>query len=204
MRLTRSRHVLLFAIGLGAWLALHSVAGNPAWAHVAAAMGGGWSDGFVHPFSGIDHAAAMVAVGLWSAQIGRAALWSLPATFPLSMALGAGLSVAGVALPGVEDGIAVSVAVLGVLLAVAARPPLLPGVALVGGFGLLHGYANGAAMPLGATPLSYGLGFLDATARLQLAGVSLGLAARSQAGPRLLPIGAAAIAGIGVTLMLAL
>lgn len=204
MQRTQSRHALLFVIGLGAWLALQLLAGKPAWAHVVAAVGDSWSDGFAHPFSGIDHLAAMVAVGLWAAQIGRGALWLLPAAFPFCMALGAGLGVVGVVVPGAEDGIAVSVAVLGVLLAVAARPPLLPGAALVGAFGFLHGYAHGAAMPAGATPFSYGLGFLAATALLQLVGISLGLAARSSAGQRLLPIGAAAIAGIGVTLMLAL
>lgn len=112
---------------------------------------------------------------------------------------------AGISLPGSEDGIAVSVAVLGLLLlAVAARPQLPVGTAVVGVFGLVHGYTHGAEMPESARPALYAMGFLCATGVLQLAGVALGIAAESRIGQRLLPIGAAAIAGIGVTLMLAL
>jgi urease accessory protein len=120
------------------------------------------------------------------------------------MAFGVGLGVAGVALPGAEDGIAISVAVLGVLLAVAARPRLAVAAALVGLFGLFHGYAHGAEMPEAVQPMLYGVGLLFATAALHLVGIGIGLAARSPTGQRLLPVGAAAIAGVGITLILAL
>ena len=73
--------------------------------------------GFAHPFTGIDHMLAMVAVGLWASQIGGRALWLLPLTFPVAMAAGAALGFGGVTLPGVEIGITVSVLVLGAAVA---------------------------------------------------------------------------------------
>ena len=203
MKMMPARHVVV-AVAVPVIFAFSVFAAAPAGAHLANAIGGGWSEGFAHPFSGVDHLVAMVAVGLWATQLERGAVWLLPAVFPLFMALGAGLSIAGVALPGVEDGIAVSVAVLGVLLAVAARPRLALGAAIVALFGLFHGYAHGAEMPETARPLLYGLGLLLATAILHLVGIGLGIAARSPTGQKLLPVGAAAIAGIGITLILAL
>ena len=204
MRLGRARFSLLLLFGVTVWVALYALAAAPAWAHVAEATGGGWSAGFAHPFSGIDHVATMVAVGLWAVQIGQRAVWVLPTSFVLVMALGAMLSLGGVTLPGAEDGIALSVAVLGVLLAVAARPSLAAAVAIVAAFGLAHGYAHGAELPETAAPLCYALGFLAATLCLQLLGIAFGLAARRPLGQRLLPFGAAAMAGIGITLVLAL
>jgi urease accessory protein len=199
-----TRYAVLPLFALTVWIVLYGLAAAPAWAHFSEATGGGWSAGFAHPFSGLDHLFATVAVGIWAVQIGRPAIWLLPASFALVMALGAALSLAGVPLPGVDDGIALSVAVLGVLLAVAARPGIAIGVAVVALFGLVHGYAHGAEMPASAAPVLYAVGFLAATASLLLIGVALGLAAQSRVGQRLLPFGAAAMAGIGITLMLAL
>jgi urease accessory protein len=175
----------------------------PAAAHVAAIADRGWNEGFAHPFSGVDHLAAMVAVGLWASQLGQPALLLLPLSFLASMALGAAASFAGLTLPIADDGVAVSVAILGVLLVVAARPRLRISAALVAAFGVMHGASHAAEMPRDAAPLLYGLGFLVATATLHLAGVALGAVTTSPIGRRLLPIGAAAIAGIGVTLALA-
>lgn len=175
----------------------------PAAAHVVASAAGGWSEGFAHPFSGIDHLAAMVAVGLWASQLGRPALFLLPLTFLGAMALGAAASFAGANVPLADDGVAVSVATLGVLLAVAARPPLLTSGALVAAFGAMHGASHATEMPLEAAPFLYGLGFLVATATLHLVGMALGTLATRPLGSRLLPFGAAAITGLGVTLLLA-
>jgi urease accessory protein len=204
MRPGRARHGLLLLFGGTVWVVLYGLAAAPAWAHFAEVRGGGWSAGFIHPFSGIDHLAPMVAVGLWAAQLGERAIWLLPASFVLVMALGAMLSFGGVVLPGAEDGIALSVAVLGVLLVVSARPGLAAAASIGALFGLAHGYAHGTEMPEAAIPVCYALGFLAATLCLQLFGIAVGLAARSPVGQRLLPIGAAAMAGIGITLVLAL
>lgn len=200
MQLAPLRHPPPLAVLLAVALVL-SLAAAPAYAHFGA-IGGAWREGFARPFSGLDHVAATVAVGLWATQLPRPALWLLAAAFPLFMALGVSMVTAGWVLPGAEDGTAISVPVLGVLLAVAARPPLAIGAAMTALFGLVHGYAHGMEMPEPAT--LYGAGLVTATMALQLAGIGVGLLARSAIGQRILPIGAAAIAGIGITLVLAL
>ena len=87
--------------------------------------------GFTHPIFGPDHVIAMVAVGLWGAFLGQPAIWLLPVVFPLVMAVGGALGVAGMPLPGVETGIAVSAIILGGMVAFAAKPPLWVAAVLV-------------------------------------------------------------------------
>ena len=204
MRQGRRGHIILSFFGLGTWLLLYPLAADPAWAQLREVGEAGWSDGFAHPFSGIDHVLCMTAVGVWAVQIGRRGLFLLPLSFTLLMAGGGWLAGVGLALPGAADGVALSVAVLGVVLAVAARPPLPVAIAVVAGFGLAHGYVDGVEMPATARPSLYAAGLLLATVMLEVAGMAFGLAAQSPLGQRLLPIGAAAVAGLGVTLMLAL
>ncbi|RAI35915.1 urease accessory protein, partial [Rhodoplanes elegans] len=136
----------------------------------------GFADGFVHPLFGADHLAAMLAVGLWSATLGGAALLAVPAAFVVLLVVGAVLGATGVPLPAVEPAITASVIVLGLLVALAVRLPLVPAALLVGVFGLVHGYAHGAEMPAAASPLAYGLGFVTATVLLHATGIGLGLA----------------------------
>jgi len=141
----------------------------------------GWdfSAGLAHPFSGWDHLLAMIAVGLWAAQLGGRARWLVPASFVGLMALGAALGEAGLAFAGLEQGIAASVLALGLLVAGAVRLPVAAGMALVGLFALFHGLAHGGEMPASAAGLNYGFGFIAATALLHAAGLGAGaLAAR--------------------------
>jgi urease accessory protein len=172
------------------------------WAERAAAhvghgtMGGGFLDGFLHPVTGLDHLVAMVAVGLWGAQLGAPALWLLPIAFPLVMAVGGFLGVIGVPLPGVDAGVALSGVVLGALVAFAARMPLWVAAAVVAAFGFLHGHAHGTAMPLSGAPAAFGAGFVLATGMLHLCGVLLGLLARWPAGALAVRAGGVAIAAV--------
>ncbi|MEX2648751.1 MAG: HupE/UreJ family protein [Alphaproteobacteria bacterium] len=167
-------------------------------AHTFGATGAGFDQGFLHPFSGLDHMLAMVAVGLWAAQHGRPGIWALPVAFPAVMAVGGLLGWAGVAVPAVEPGIAASVLVLGLAVAFAVRPPVWIGIALVAVFALFHGHAHGTELPEAAGPLAYGLGFVMATALLH----GVGIVARL--GPRLAARGAgAAVAASGLALILA-
>ena len=146
-----------------------------AWAHTGGGTAG-FAHGFMHPISGLDHLLAMVAVGLFAAQLGGRALWAVPTTFVLVMALGGALGVASVQLPFVELGIALSVATLG-LVVVAGRPwPVGLAMALVGMFAVFHGHAHGAEMPVDASGVAYGLGFLLATSLLHASGIGLGMA----------------------------
>ena len=70
----------------------------------------------------------------------------LPVVFVVTMLAGAGLGALGVGLPAVEGGVALSVLVLGLLVAFLVRLPLAVAGGLVGGFALFHGYAHFAEM----------------------------------------------------------
>jgi urease accessory protein len=134
----------------------------------------GFASGFVHPFGGLDHVLAMVAVGLWAASLGGVARWAVPAAFVAIMTLGAAGATHGLALPAVEPMIALSVIALGVLIALSVRIPALAAAATVALFGLFHGCAHGIEMPAMAQPLSYGAGFAAATVALHGIGLALG------------------------------
>jgi urease accessory protein len=129
----------------------------------------------MHPVLGPDHVIAMIAVGLWGAQLGSPAIWVLPITFPLVMALGGVLGVLGVPVPSVEIGIAASAIVLGAMVAAAARPPLWLAITIVGVFAVFHGHAHGTELPQAVNPLAYGIGFVVATGLLHLCGILVGL-----------------------------
>ena len=105
--------------------------------------------------TGPDHIIAMVAVGLWGAQLGSPAIWMLPVTFPLVMAFGGFLGLIGVPLPGVEIGIALSGVLLGAAVMTESRPPLYVAAALVAIFAICHGHAHGAELPPGTSGLTY-------------------------------------------------
>src|SRR5689334_4720986 len=141
-------------------------------------VSGGFAGGFVHPLFGADHVAAMVAVGLWGAVLGPPAIVVLPVVFLLVMAAGGVFGILGLPLPGVEIGIAVSAALLGMMVALAARPPLWAAAVLVGVFAIFHGHAHGAELPPGADALAFSAGFVIATGCLHLAGIAFGLLAR--------------------------
>lgn len=147
-------------------------------------------EGLAHPF-GIDHLLAMVAVGVWSAAAlpaGRRAAG--PIAFLAAMAAGAGLAMAGVALPFVEAGVAASLLVFGAMLAFATRVPAGAGLALIAAAASLHGFAHGAELPAGASLAGYALGFLATTALLHGGGVGLGGVLRRRAAALMQAIGA--------------
>jgi urease accessory protein len=163
----------------------------------------GLGSGFAHPFTGLDHLLAMLAVGLWAAQQGGRRMWQLPLVFLALMAGGAALGAAGVAMSGIETGLAMSLLVLGVLIAGCVKLPALAGALLVGAFALVHGHAHGAELPANAGALGYAAGFLASTALLQATGLGLGLALRrGESGPRLARTLGAATAIAGVLLLI--
>ncbi len=145
-------------------------------AHTGVGDTSGFWHGLAHPIGGLDHILAMVAVGLWAAQIGGKALWMVPSAFMLAMASSSVLGHFGVPLPGIEQGILASDFVLGLLLLFAARLPLAVSTGIVAVLAIFHGYAHGAEMPSTASGLAYGFGFILSTATLHLAGIGMGLA----------------------------
>jgi urease accessory protein len=172
-----------------------SITASPAFAHAGGAAGGFWG-GFAHPLFGPDHIAAMVAVGLWGAFLGPPAIWLLPIVFPLVMAFGGALGILGMPPPGVETGIALSAIALGLMVALAVRPPLWVAAVLVGAFAIFHGHAHGAELPPGTDAAAFSFGFVAATGLLHLTGIAFGLLTRW-------PSGAVAVRAAGGLIALA-
>ncbi len=144
-------------------------------AHTGVSDPNGFLHGLGHPLGGLDHILAMVAVGLWAAQMGGKALWLVPGSFVLTMASSSVLGHFGLPLPGVEQGILASDFILGLLLLFAARFPLTFSASIVAILAIFHGYAHGAEMPETASGLTYGSGFIISTTALHLAGIGMGL-----------------------------
>lgn len=167
-------------------------------AHVAAAESGGFLTGLLHPLSGADHVLAMVAVGLWGAQLRAPAIWVLPVAFPLMMALGGMFGFLGVPIPGIEYGIAASAIVLGAAVAFELRPALVVAALIVGVFAIFHGHAHGTELPAGQNALLYSVGFVVATGGLHAAGIGIGTVHRWAWGRRLLRAAGAGIAACGL------
>ena len=165
--------ILRFAAPLAAVALLAPTA---ALAHTGVGDTSGFGHGFGHPISGMDHVLAMVMVGVFAAQLGGRALWLVPATFVAVMALGGALGAAGVDVPFVETGIALSVIVLGAVVALNVKAPVAAAMGLVGLFAVFHGHAHGAEMPEDAGGLAYAAGFMLATALLHATGLGFGVA----------------------------
>lgn len=147
--------------------------------------------GFVHPLTGADHLCAMIVVGLWSALTSKR-VWLAPIAFVAMLAAGGLLGMSHwVALPGVEPMIAVSLLVLGLMLATRAKLPGWAGAAVVGAFAIFHGFAHGAELPAEASAMHYLAGFLLATGLLHGIGIGAGVALRHRTAwvPRLLGAG---------------
>jgi urease accessory protein len=144
-------------------------------AHVGQEAGEGFLSGLLHPVFGLDHFLAMLSVGIVSAQLGGRRIYTVPATFVLSMIAGAAVGVHGIRWPFSEAGIAVSVVVLGLAIALVRREAgSLPIMAVVAFFGSLHGHAHGLELPRSADPIYYAAGFVTSTAAIHLLGVGIG------------------------------
>lgn len=146
----------------------------PASAHEAGGNAHALHHGVLHPVTGLDHLLAMVAIGLWAAQLGGKARWLLPTAFVATTALGAILGATGLGLIGGEFLIALSVGALGLALLLARPWPTYGAAAVAAFFGLAHGHAHGLEMPQAAGAIAYGSGFIISTALLHGAGLLIG------------------------------
>lgn len=173
----------------------------PVLAHTQAGEASGFLTGFLHPISGLDHVLAMVAVGLWGAQLGAPAIWVLPVAFPLVMAMGGLLGFLGVPIPGIEYGISASAILLGAAVAFEVRPPLILAASLVGLFAIFHGHAHGTELPPEQGPLLYSMGFVIATGCLHAVGIGIGTLHRWPWGQGLLRAAGTGVAVGGVFFM---
>lgn len=160
---------------------------------------GSFLAGFTHPVLGLDHLLAMLSVGILSAQIGGRAIWTVPITFVLVMAVGGLLGLIGIGLTAVEIGIALSVFILGIAILADSKFPLIAAMIAVALFAIFHGYAHGAEMPSIARPFLYAAGFLTGTAIIHLVGVLIGdIPQHYKAGPTILRVLGGGIAIVGV------
>jgi len=170
-------------------------------AHTRGGEGAGFVAGLAHPVSGLDHVLAMIAVGLWGAQLGPPAVWLLPVTFPIVMAFGGTLGLIGVKIPGIEIGIALSAIGLGAAVLFEAKPKLAVAAVLVGAFAIFHGHAHGTELPPGANGILYSIGFVIATGLLHATGIGIGLIHRWPAGRKILRCAGAVVALAGLTFL---
>jgi urease accessory protein len=170
-------------------------------AHVEQGQAAGFITGLQHPWSGLDHVLAMIAVGLWGAQLGNPAMWVLPVIFPMVMSLGAMMGLLGIPLPGIEIGIALSAILLGAMVVGEVRPKLVIAAVLVGFFAVFHGHAHGTELPAGQSGMLYSMGFVIATGILHGIGITIGLIHRWPQGRLALRGVGAFIAVMGVTFL---
>ncbi|CAN5320479.1 HupE/UreJ family protein [soil metagenome] len=194
--MTLPKRVLVFILAV-------IVLSAPAAAHVGIGNTAGFLYGIQHPLGGLDHIVAMVAVGLFAVHLGGRAVWLVPASFVLMMAAGGMLGASGIAIPWVEMGIALSIVVLGSLIALQIDMPVALAMSLVGGFAIFHGHAHGAEMPATSSGVTYALGFMLATVTLHITGIAVGLAVARLPSPssrRLARLGGGAMALAGMAL----
>jgi urease accessory protein len=167
-------------------------------AHIRKGEASGFLSGVHHPISGLDHVLAMIAVGLWGAQLGAPAIWVLPVAFPMVMALGGMMGLLGIPLPGTEYGIAASMILLGGVVLFELKPPLWMAALLVSFFAIFHGHAHGTELPPGQDGLLYSMGFVCATGCLHGIGVSIGLVHRWTWGQLFLRLSGGFISAMGM------
>jgi urease accessory protein len=196
MTFFRTKTALVVSLAAG-------LASTAAEAHTGIGSTSAFTAGLLHPLSGADHILAMVAVGLWAGLRGGPALWVWPATFVGAMLAGGALGMAGMGLPFVEQGILASVLALGVAAALALRPSVALGMALIALAGLFHGHAHGTEVPANASGLTYAAGFALATAALHAAGIAATVAATRFALPVVARVAGAvtALAGLGLMIV---
>jgi urease accessory protein len=171
-----------------------------AYAHGGVGEASGFLRGVSHPLGGLDHICAMIAVGLWAAQMGGRSIWAVPLAFVSVMALGGAIGMMGSNLPFIEQGIILSVIMLGVFIAAAIRLPLAASIIIVGLFALCHGHAHGVEMPGTVSGVAYAAGFVLATASLHACGIGLGIGIQKLATARVVRFAGAAVALCGAAL----
>ena len=140
------------------WTEFRPSSGNsavPAYAHTGTGPLDGFLSGFLHPIFGVDHLLAMLAVGIWGAQMGGRAVWTLPVVFPTIMTIGGVIGILGIPVPRVEIMIALSMLGLGLTIALAWKPHEASAIVVISVFAIFHGYAHGAELPEAADPISY-------------------------------------------------
>ena len=172
----------------------------PACAHTGVGSGHSFSSGVAHPLNGADHLIAMTMVGLWSVVTGGRAVVVWPATFVAAMLGGFAAASSGLQIGFVEQGVCLSVILLGLLVALGVRAPVALGAVIVGLFAFFHGHAHGTEAAA-ASLIPYAAGFALATSALHGVGIAVGSCVRSLVGRLLLRATGGCAAVVGLSLL---
>ena len=158
--------------------------------------------GWAHPLSGLDHILAMIAVGAWSAILGQRAIWLVPTFFVCFMLIGSLIGVAQFELPYTEQGIALSVIVLGCAIAIKGKIPTIFAALCTALFGIFHGFAHGYELPVIDDALLYISGFMLTTALLHVLGLVIGdHLLKSNVGKKILQFSGVVCTSLGVYIL---
>ena len=197
----------IFAIGLASVVLASPVFAHPGSGHSIPQTGfAAFMSGLIHPLTGFDHLAFIVALGLLASTVGRRGL-AVPVLVIATVLVGAILPIAGTHLPALETFISASVLGLGLVLAWQRQPNLALIASCAAIFGIFHGYAYGELVAGASAGLLAGY-----YAGLTIAHVVLGFLAygagqllrsyRNDEAPNLgLRFAGFAICGVGMTLL---
>ncbi|MBU3539191.1 HupE/UreJ family protein [Polynucleobacter sp. UK-Gri1-W3] len=165
------KKILLAFVGL-----IGVLSSNLVYAHPGHETSVSFLSGLMHPFSGFDHLLVIVLVGFWSAFMLKK-IWLGPCVFILGMCLGVFTGLSNLPLHIFEFGIAASVIAMGLLLLVQRQYSSNATLALIGCFGIFHGFAHVALFSngsLGASLVAQDMaGLILATGILHLSGALL-------------------------------
>lgn len=187
-------------------LAAATLSAGPALAHhvmdgsLPATFTDGLLSGLGHPVIGLDHFAAVVAVGCLAAAHPRGA--GLVIGFVLAMMAGVAAHLQGATVPGAEMVVTGSVVVLGVILLARRDLSAVAALVLFVAVGWVHGYALGESI-FGAeqTPLlAYLIGLAVIQTGIALAAMRVARLLTQQDAVRLRLVGAG-IAGMGIAFL---
>jgi urease accessory protein len=199
-----NRQIASLNLGLIAWAlgATHASAHHVMGGRMPATFVEGILSGIGHPIIGLDHFAAVVAVGCLAAL--HPAAVALVLAFVVAMMGGVALHLQGATLPSAEILVALTVIALGALMLRRSKMSTTAALALFALVGVVHGYALGESI-YGAetTPLyAYllGLALVQSAIALAAAKIARGLARRSADLSPLRLMGAG-IAGIGLAVL---
>lgn len=184
---------------MAAVAAMVALVALPAAAHPGHGHEAGFAGGLLHPLGGgIDHLAAMLAVGLWAGFVGGGRPWLWPAAFVAAMAGGIALGWSSLLPTGAEVLIAATLLALGAALAIRWSPAAMIGAAAVAAAGAVHGVVHGAELTGASFDVAFAAGLLAATAGLHALGVTA--AARLAAWPVAPRLAGLGCAGFGAVL----
>jgi urease accessory protein len=169
--------------------------------HQATTFTEGLLSGLGHPVIGVDHFAAVVAIGCLASVHRRGA--ALVIGYIVAMMLGVGLHLMGTTVPAAELLVALSVLGLGAI--VVWRRDMAVGAALTlfALVGLIHGYALGESI-YGAerTPLvAYLIGLAVIQSAVALGAMMVAKAAMKRSDPVMVRLIGAGVAGIGIAVL---